>query len=131
MSEPRWRWRMIIQGSFREAWIDATPELREEIFAAWIAIHHEWQEKGCRLIVTMDDVTVVGRASTSRPNFYAVWEIPEPGMVRDLLTPFWDEDGERPLRLSGYFSLEAILGKPIITMEQQLGGPTRATQAGE
>jgi hypothetical protein len=52
-------------------------------------------------------------------------------MVRDLLTPFWDEDGERPLRLSGYFSLEAILGKPIITMEQQLGGPTRATQAGE
>jgi hypothetical protein len=131
VSEPQWRWRMIIQGTFREAWIDASPELRDEVFAAWIDVHHEWQAKGCRLIVTMDDVTMVGRSSSNRSNFYALWEIPEPGMVRELLSPFWDEAGERSLRLSGYFSLEAILGKPIITMEQQLGGPTRATQAGE
>ena len=126
-----WRWRMIVRGWFRESWIDASPTRRDEIFAAWIDVHRGWQAKGCRLILTMDDISAVGRPAGSRCNFYSVWEIPEPGIVRELLEPIWDENGEASLRLAEYFVLETVVGKPILTMERDLGGPQPATPPGQ
>lgn len=125
-----WRWRMIVHGTFREAWIDATPELRDAIFVAWLDVHRSWQERGCRLILTMDDTSVVGQPQPGGANFYTVWEIPEPSIVRELLDPVWDELADLPLRLAEYFALRVTVGKPIITMESELGGPQQATAPG-
>ena len=127
MADPQWRWRMIVRGWFRESWIDASPEKRDEIFAAWIDVHRRWQTKGCRLIMTMDDISTVGHTPGTRCNFYSVWEIPEPAIVRELLNPVWDEDGVEQTRLAEYFALETVVGKPILTMERELGGPQTAT----
>lgn len=127
MSTWKWQWRMIVRGWFRESWIDATPALRDEIFAAWLDLHRGWQERGCRLILTMDDVSAVGRTTDARANFYSVWEIPGPEVVRELLTPVWDEEGTGSLRLAEYFALETVVGKPILTMESALGGALQAT----
>lgn len=52
---------MIVRGSFRESWIDASPAKREVIFAASIDIHRGWLAKDCPLIFTMDDTGAVGR----------------------------------------------------------------------
>ena len=131
MSEWTWQWRMIVRGWFRESWIDATPNRREEIFAAWLDVHRRWQALGCRLILTMDDVSVVGRPTGSHCNFYSVWEIPRPDVIRDLLEPVWDEHGREPVRLAEYFSLETVVGKPILTMETELGGALLATPPGK
>jgi hypothetical protein len=127
MTARPWHWRMIVHGTFRESWIDALPEKRDTIFAAWLALHREWQTRGCRLIATMDDLSVVGAPQPGGANFYTVWEIPDPSIVKELLEPVWDEHGELPLRLAEYFTLRTTIGKPIVTMEQQLGGPQQAT----
>jgi hypothetical protein len=118
---------MVVRGWFRDSWIDATPELRKEIFAAWIDIHKSWIAKGCRLIFTMDDTGAVGRTSESRCNFYTVWEIPDAALVRELLALVWDEKADTPLRLAKYFALETVIGKPIATMERELDGTHAAT----
>jgi hypothetical protein len=118
---------MIVAGTFSDRWIGASQELRAEIFEMWIAVHRLWQERGCRLIATMDEANVAGRPDGTRANFFTVWEIPDPTLVRELLEMVWDEYGERPLRLAEYFSLTASVGKPIVTMELDLGGPQRAT----
>lgn len=131
MPEATWKWRMVVRGWFRESWIDASAELRARIFAEWIDVHRGWLERGCRLILTMDDTTAVGRIDGSRCNFYTVWEIPEPGVVRELLAPIWDEKAERPLRLAEYFTVETVVGKPVITMELALGGTELPTQVRE
>jgi hypothetical protein len=127
LTNPPWRWRMIVRGTFRESWIDATPEKRDEIFEAWLDVHRGWQARGCRMIATMDDISAVGTPQPGGANFYTIWEIPDPSIVRELLQPVWDEPGELPLRLAEYFTLHATVGKPIITMELQLGGPQQAT----
>lgn len=119
---------MVVRGWFRESWIDASTERREEVFAAWIDVHRGWMDRGCRLILTMDDTSAVGRVSESRCNFYTVWEIPDPAVVRELLAPIWDEKAETPLRLAEYFALETFVGKPVVTMERELGGTHAATQ---
>lgn len=118
---------MIVRGWFRETWIDASPPLRDEIFDAWLDVHRRWQDLGCRLVLTMDDISAVGRPAGARCNFYSVWEIPNPEVVRALLEPMWDESGQESLRLAEYFVLETVVGKPILTMETELGGPLRAT----
>lgn len=127
MSTWNWQWRMIVRGWFRDSWIDATPALRDEIFETWLDVHRRWQALGCRLVMTMDDVSGVGRSSGARCNFYSVWEIPGPEIVRELLEPVWDEYGKESLRLAEYFVLETVVGKPILTMETALGGPLAAT----
>lgn len=127
MDQWTWRWRLIVRGWFRESWIDAAPALRDEIFSMWIEVHRRWQEAGCRLVMTMDDMSSVGRTHGARANFYSVWEIPGPEVVRELLAPVWDEEGRERLRLAEYFALEVITGKPILTMESDLGGPVQAT----
>ena len=127
MINAEWRWRMIVRGWFRESWIDASQTRRDEIFRTWIDVHQRWQTKDCRLILTMDDISSVGQTPGTRCNFYTVWEIPDPAIVRELLNPIWDEEGIEPLRLAEYFAIETVVGKPILTMETQLGGPQTAT----
>ena len=51
--------------------------------------------------------------------------------MRDLLEPVWDEHGQEPVRLAEYFSLETVVGKPILTMETELGGALLATAPGK
>ena len=122
-----WRWRMIVHGTFRETWIDAPPELRAAIFAAWLDLHRDWQARGCQLVATMDDTSVVGQPQPGGANFYTIWEIPDPSIIKELLDPAWDEQADLPVRLANYFALRVTVGKPIITMEHELGGPQQAT----
>lgn len=128
-TRPTWTWRMLVRGTFTEAWVAATPALREAIFDAWIAQHERWQRAGCTLVVTIDDLEHVANPGIGEWNFYSVWEIPTPVLIYDLLSPFWDEEGTEELRLSEYFSLSVVLGKPIISMERRLGGVHAATPA--
>lgn len=133
--------RLLIRGRIQDAWWRATPEELDAVLAAWAAVHTQWQEKGCRLVATMDDLSIVGQAPPGTFNFYTMWEIPTPELLGRLLQPFSVEPPtsaiyEEPayeVRLSRYFSLEAVLGKPIVSMERDLGGPVQATHpvAGE
>lgn len=129
MDSHPWRWRMIVRGSFQSAWRDAEQDERALVFRRWIAVHSGWQEAGCRLVASMDDVAMIGEALPGQCHFYTVWEIPRPDMVYDLLRPFYHEvfeDAGEQVNLSRYFSLQTIVGKPIGSMERELGGPQQA-----
>ena len=89
MTEMPWSWRLMIRGSFTDRWRAATEEERAAVFDSWIIVHKAWQKAGCRLIVTIDDLTLVGTPNAGEWNFYAVWEIPTPDpktMLPKLLT---------------------------------------------
>lgn len=131
MQEKHWEWRLLVRGSFTDRWRAASEEERAEVFDSWIIVHKAWQELGCRLIATIDDVTLIGTPNAGEWNFYAIWEIPTPELIYDLTIMFWPEGPQIcPVNLSDYFALEATIGKPIVTMEQQLGGPQLATLPG-
>ena len=122
-----WPWRMLVSGVFEDGWMNATGDERVQAYRKLIAYHREWQAIGARLICTMDDLTSAGRPGTERANFYEVWEIPSPDNVHDLLEGLWsNKDG---LALTAHFSLRISVGKPIISMERDLGGPQLATVA--
>jgi hypothetical protein len=120
-------WRMIVRGAFQDAWSTATQAEKDEVFHAWIDIHREWQERGCRLVATLDDeLNMVGQPGARLWNFYSLWEIPSPTITLELLNPFRTEDPER-IRLDRYFRFELVVGTPIVSMERALGGPVAAT----
>src|SRR5688500_3159026 len=109
-------WRMIVRGAFQDPWSTATQEEKDKVFSERIAIHREWQDLGCRLIVTLDDELNMGGQPGARLwNFYSVWEITEPGITLQLLNPFRTEDPDR-VRLDRYFRLELVVGKPITSL---------------
>lgn len=122
-----WPWRMIVRGAFQDGWSLASQEEKNGVFRRWIDVHKEWQTMGCRLIVTVDDeLNMVGQPGARLWNFYHIWEIPDPGIVYDLLNLF---RSERPgeIRLDRYFRLETVVGKPIVGLERGLGGLVQAT----
>jgi hypothetical protein len=118
---------MIVRGAFQDGWSLAPQEEKNRAFRAWIEVHKQWQAMGCRLIVTIDDeLNMVGQPGGRLWNFYSVWEIPDPGVVYDLLNLFRTEKpGE--VRLDRYFRLETVVGKPILGLERGLGGAQQAT----
>lgn len=122
-----WPWRMLVSGVFENGWMTATGNERQQAYAKLIAYHRDWQARGARLICTMDDLTSAGRPGTERANFYEVWEIPSPDNVHDLLEGLWSNAEGLPL--TAHFSLRISVGKPIISMERDLGGPQLATIA--
>lgn len=129
MEEQRWPWRMIVQGWFEDAWWQATDEERQVAYEGWIGLHRQWQQLGARLICTIDDeLNLVGRPRGGGWSFYTIWEIPTPALTYELLTML-----HTPLRsghkLTSYFSLQTVVGKPIISMERDLGGPQQANEA--
>lgn len=125
--EHDWPWRMLVSGVFESRWMHAVGNERQEAYKKLIAYHREWQSLGARLICTMDDLTSAGRPGTERANFYELWEIPSPARAHDLLEGLWaNHDGEP---LTAHFSLRISIGKPIISMERDLGGPQLATTA--
>ncbi len=125
--EELWPWRMLVSGVFENGWMTAAGDERQQAYAKLIAYHRDWQARGARLICTMDDLTSAGRPGTERANFYEVWEIPSPEAVHELLEGLWsNRDG---LPLTAHFSLRVSVGKPIISMERDLGGPQLATVA--
>ncbi len=82
---------------------------------------------GCRLIVTIDDeLNMAGPPGARLWNFYSVWEIPDPGLVYDLLNLFRSERPDE-IRLDRYFRVETVVGKPIVGLERNLGRPQPAT----
>lgn len=120
-----WPWRLIVRGAFQDGWSLAPQSEKNQVFREWIAIHEEWQSLGCRLITTLDDeLSMVGQPGGRLWNFYSVWEIPEPGIVYDLLNFFRTEEEGR-LRLDKYFRFETVVGKPIVSMEKALLGGDR------
>ena len=128
--ERPWPWRMIVRGGFREGWMLAPQEEKNEVFHAWVAAHERWKEMGCRLLATLDDeLNMVGQPGARLWNFYSVWEIPEPSIVYDLLNLFRVEE-PGTIRLDKYFSIETVVGKPVVTLERRLGWPEQATQSG-
>lgn len=128
MSTPVTVWRMIVRGAFQDPWSTATQQEKNDVFEAWIAIHREWQERGCRLVATLDDeVSMVGQPGARLWNFYSIWEIPSPELTKELLDPFRTED-PGSIRLDRYFRFELVVGGPITSMERALGGPLRATE---
>ena len=120
-------WRMIVRGAFQDPWSTASQEEKDAVFDEWIQIHRGWQERGCRLIATLDDeLNMVGQPGARLWNFYSISEIPDPAITLELLNPFRTEDPAR-IRLDRYLRFELVVGTPISTMERNLGGPTRAT----
>ena len=117
-----WPWRLIVRGAFQDGWSLADQAEKDQVFREWIAIHKEWQALGCRLLATVDDeLSMVGQPGGRLWNFYSLWEIPEPGIVYDLLNFFRVEESGR-LRLDKYFRFETVVGKPIVSMEKALLG---------
>jgi hypothetical protein len=113
---------MIVRGAFQDGWSLADQPEKDEVFHAWIDIHKEWQALGCRLVTTLDDeLNMVGQPSGRLWNFYSVWEIPDPGIVFDLLNFFRTEEPGR-IRLDKYLRFETVVGKPISSMEKALVG---------
>jgi hypothetical protein len=125
--EQSWPWRMLVSGVFEDGWMTAAGNERQEAYAKLIAYHREWQARGARLICTMDDLTSAGRPGTERGNFYEIWEIVSPEDVHALLEGLWSNADGSPL--TAHFSLRVSVGKPIISMERDLGGPQLATTA--
>lgn len=126
MTSHDWPWRMIVRGAFQDAWSTAPQDEKDRVFHAWIDTHRRWQELGCRLVVSVDDeLNMVGQPGSRLWNFYSVWEIPDPAIVYDLLNLFRIED-PGTIRLDRYFRLETVVGKPIVSLERELGGPTQA-----
>jgi hypothetical protein len=126
-TDQQWPWRMLVSGVFEDGWMNATGDEREQAYIKLIALHRDWQARGARVICTMDDLGSAGRPGTERANFYEVWEIPTPEVVHDLLENFWSNKHGSPL--TAHFSLRISVGKPIISMERDLGGPQLATTA--
>jgi len=117
-----WPWRLIVRGAFQDGWSLAPQVEKDQVFHEWIEIHKEWQARGCRLIATVDDeLNMVGQPAGRLWNFYSLWEIPDPGIVYDLLNYFRTEEEGR-LRLDKYFRFETLVGKPIVSMEKALLG---------
>lgn len=122
-----WPWRMLVNGLFEEAWMSAPGDERQQAYVKLIAFQRRWQALGARLICTMDDLSSAGRPGTERGNFYQVWEIPSPDVVHELLEGLWANDDGHPL--TAFFSLRISVGKPIVSIERDLGGPQLATTA--
>ena len=127
MDTQQWPWRMLVSGVFEDGWMNATGDERQQAYVRLIHLHRQWQAAGARLICTMDDLGSAGRPGTERANFYETWEIPSPEIVHDLLEGFWSNKNDLPL--TQHFSLKVSVGKPIISMERDLGGPQLATTA--
>jgi hypothetical protein len=120
-------WRMEVRGAFQDPWSTATQQEKDDVFEEWIAIHRDWQKRGCRLIATLDDeLNMVGQPGARLWNFYSIWEVPDPAITLDLLNAFRIEDPNR-IRLDRYFRFEVVVGRPITSLERQLGGPQPAT----
>ena len=116
-----WPWRMIVRGGFQDAWSTAPQEEKNAVFKAWIDTQRGWLDHGCKLIATLDDeLSMVGQPRGRLWNFYSVWEIPEPSVVYDLLNAFRVEDAGS-IRLDKYFSIETVVGKPIVSLERAVG----------
>jgi hypothetical protein len=121
---------MIVRGGFRDGWTMAPQEEKNDVFQAWVGVHERWKELGCRLIATLDDeLNMVGQPAARLWNFYSVWEIPDPSIVYDLLNLFRVED-PAVIRLDRYFSIETVVGKPVVTLERRLGWPVQASPSG-
>ncbi len=117
-----WPWRLIVRGAFQDGWSLADQSEKNQVFREWIEIHKKWEDMGCRLIATVDDeLSMVGQPGSRLWNFYSLWEIPEPGIVYDLLNFFRTEETGK-LRLDKYFRFETVVGKPIVSMEKALLG---------
>jgi hypothetical protein len=122
-----WPWRLIVRGAFQDGWSLADQAEKNEVFGTWIEIHREWEKLGCKLIATVDDeLSMVGQPGGRLWNFYSLWEIPEPGIVYDLLTMFRVEEPGR-IRIDRYFRFETVVGKPIVSMERALLGGIAGT----
>ena len=122
-----WPWRMLVSGVFEDGWMTAAGEERQQAYVKLIALHRDWQARGARLICTMDDLASAGRPGTERANFYEVWEIPSPEIVHDLLEGIWSNKTHSLFKAK--LSIVIYTGKPIISMERDLGGPQLATTA--
>ena len=116
-----WPWRLVVRGAFQDGWLLADQAEKNEVFRTWIEIHHEWEKLGCKLISTLDDeLSMVGQPGARLWNFYSLWEIPDPGVVYDLMTLFRVEEAGK-IRIDKYFRFETVVGKPIVSLERALG----------
>ena len=110
---------MIVRGGFQDGWSLAPQDEKNAVFKAWIEVQRGWQDDhGCRLIATLDDeLSMVGQPRGRLWNFYSLWEIPSPDVVYDLLNGFRTE-AEGAIRLDRYFSIETLVGKPVVSLER-------------
>jgi hypothetical protein len=116
-----WPWRLIVRGAFQDAWSVAPQEEKDRVFQAWMDVHRAWVDLGARPIATIDDeLSMVGQPRARLWNFYSIWEIPDPALVYELMNLFRVED-PGVIRLDRYFSIETVVGKPIVSLERTLG----------
>jgi hypothetical protein len=121
MTERPWPWRMIVRGAFQDGWSNADQDEKNEVFQALKEAYATWVGHGCTMIATLDDeLSMVGQPGARLWNFYSIWEIPEPGIVYDLLNLFRREEAG-VIRLDKYFRLETVVGKPIVGIERAVG----------
>ena len=116
-----WPWRLIVRGAFQDGWSLADQSEKNQVFHEWIEIHKKWEDMGCRLIATVDDeLSMVGQPGSRLWNFYSLWEVPEPGVVYDLLNFFRTEETGK-LRLDKYFRFETVVAECSLGPERGNG----------
>lgn len=125
--EQPWPWRVLLSGTFEPAWRSAAHEEREQAYRKLITLHRNWQAIGARLLCTLDNLGTAGQPASGDANFHSVWEIPTPAIIHELIDPFWHGDGDLPL--TAHFSIRLTVGKPIVSMERDLGGTQLASPA--
>jgi hypothetical protein len=75
-----------------------------------------------KFIATLDnELLVVGPPGTREANFYEVYEVPDPAVVKKMLDAYrYPKEGR--LRLDKYFRFEAVIGHPIGSLERAMAG---------
>ena len=114
-------WRAIVRGAFLTGWTDAPQTEKDSVFKEYLDIHQRWvSEFGVKFITSLDDeLMMVGSPGGRMWNFYEVYEIPDPAIVKKMLDLFrYPPDGH--MRLDKYFRLEVVVGHPIGSLERIL-----------
>jgi len=116
-----WPWRMIVRGAFQDPWSTADQAEKNKVFQALKEMYAGWLDLGCTMVATLDDeLSMVGQPRSRLWNFYSIWEIPDPAIVYELMNLCRVEDADS-IRLDRYFSLETVVGKPIVGIEHVVG----------
>ena len=111
-------WRMLLKGAFEDGWLMSEQDEKDRVFRYWIDCLRKWTDHGAAFISSLDsEMLHVGEAVNGAWNFYLVFQIPEPGVAKELLDYFrYPKDGGP--RLDKYFRFEAVVGHPVGSVDR-------------
>jgi hypothetical protein len=116
-------WRVLLRGAFLPGWSDAPQSEKDEVFREYLQIHKDWAaELGVKFIASLDnEMLIVGPPSTREANFFELYEVPDPTVLKKMLDYYrYPKNGR--MRLDKYFRFEAVIGNPIGSLERAMAG---------